>query len=153
MLRLDLDRAPDWLELAPGVRVLAEPASTSLMIAARAEVARTVADDADRETLGLAMAKALGRLAIRDWEGVGDAAGRPVPVTPEGVDALLEVFGIFEAWQERYVARALALELEKNASAPSPAGTSAGAPSTAPTAEAPVPTAPRRSTRRGPARG
>jgi hypothetical protein len=127
MLRLDLDRAPAWLALAPGVRVLAEPVSTSLMIAARAEVARHVADDSDRETLGLAMAKALGRLAIREWEGVGDADGHPAPVTPEGVDALMGVPGVFEAFQARVMGPAMLIVAEKNASAPSPSGTTAGA--------------------------
>ena len=68
---------------------------------------------------------------MTDWEGVGDADGNPVPVTPEGIDALLEVWPIFEAFQAVYVSKGLLLDAEKNASAPSPTGTSAGATATA----------------------
>jgi hypothetical protein len=54
-----------------------------------------------------------------------------VPVTAEGIDALLEVWPIFEAFQAVYVSKALLLDAEKNASAPLPTGTSAGAAATA----------------------
>jgi hypothetical protein len=50
---------------------------------------------------------------------------------PAGIDALLEVQPIFEAFQAIYVAKGLLLDAEKNASAPSPSGTSAGATATA----------------------
>ena len=77
------------------------------------------------------MAKALARRAVLDWEGVGDAAGDPLVVSPDGVDALLDVWPVFEAFQTGYVAKGLLLDAEKNASAPSPTGTSAGATATA----------------------
>ena len=54
-----------------------------------------------------------------------------MPVTPEGIDALLEVWPVFEAFQASYMAKGLLLDAEKNASAPSPSGTSAGATATA----------------------
>ena len=73
------------------------------------------------------MAKAVARRAVFDWEGVGDGAGNIVTVTPEGIDALLEIWPVFEAFQTRYVARGLILDAEKNVSAPSPSGPSAGA--------------------------
>ena len=50
---------------------------------------------------------------------------------PAGIDALLEVWPIFEAFQAIYVSKGLLLDAEKNASAPSPTGTSAGATATA----------------------
>jgi hypothetical protein len=68
---------------------------------------------------------------VTDWEGVGDAEGAPAPVSPESIDALLDVWPIFEAFQLAYVAKGLMLEQEKNASALSPSGTSAGAIATA----------------------
>ena len=70
-------------------------------------------------------------IALLDWEGVGDADGKPVPVTPETAAALIDVWPLFEAFQARYVAKGLLLDQEKNVSAPSPSGTSAGATATA----------------------
>ena len=99
-------------------------------------------EGATQEELALAMAKAVARLAIIDWEGVGDETGTPMPVTPEGIDALIDIWPVFEAFQTRYVARGLMLDAEKNASAPSPTGPSAGAKVIAPPATAPAPTAP-----------
>jgi hypothetical protein len=73
------------------------------------------------------MAKAVARRAVLDWEGVGDDAGNLVPVSPEGIDALLEIWPVFEAFQTQYVAKGLILDAEKNVSAPLPTGPSAGA--------------------------
>src|SRR3989338_44327 len=93
------------------------------------------------EDLALAMAKAIARRAVLDWEGVGDDVGQPLPVTPEGIDALLEIWPIFEAFQTRYVAKGLILDAEKNVSAPLPSGPSAGATATARPAPGSAPTA------------
>jgi hypothetical protein len=62
---------------------------------------------------------------------VGDAAGTPIEPSPEAIDALLDIWPIFEAFQLVYVSKGLLLEQEKNASAPSPRGNSAGARATA----------------------
>ena len=132
MLRLNLAREPYWLDHGHGVRLHVEPLTTALMMAARVDPAvEALPETAGQDQLALAMAQAVARRAVLDWEGVGDAEGRPLPVTPEGVDALLEVWPIFEAFQLGYVAKGLVLEQEKNASAPSPSGTSAGATATA----------------------
>jgi hypothetical protein len=48
--------------------------------------------------------------------------------SPAGIDALLEVWPIFEAFQAAYVSKGLLLDAEKNVSALSPTGTSAGRP-------------------------
>jgi len=60
-------------------------------------------------------------------QGIGDADGKPIDPSPEAIDALLDVWPIFEAFQLTYVAKGLMLEQEKNASALSPNGPSAGA--------------------------
>ena len=80
------------------------------------------------------MAKAVARRAVLDWEGVGDVAGDAVSVSPEGIDALLEIWPVFEAFQTQYVAKGLILDAEKNVSAPLPNGPSAGATGIAPPA-------------------
>ena len=143
MIRLNISNRPEWLDLLPGLRVLVAPLTTALMVSARADPAiEALPEGASQEALALAMAKAVARRAVLDWEGVGDAMGTIVPVSPEGIDALLEIWPVFEAFQAQYVARGLMLDQEKNASAPSPTGPSAGATATARPAPAPARTAP-----------
>ena len=92
-----------------------------------------------------APARAFGdSIAIEDngeavlWRGrVLTTEGEPVP------NALLDVWPIFEAFQLAYVSKGLLLEQEKNASALSPNGPSAGAIDTATPVQEPAPTAPR----------
>lgn len=147
MIRLKLSNKPEWLELLPGLRLKLAPLTTALMVAARADPAlAALPDTATNEDMALAMAKALARLAILAWEGVGDDEGILLPLSPEGIDALMEIWPVFEAFQAQYVARGLMLDQEKNASAPSPTGPSAGAtaiarpahPTRAPGASAPT---------------
>ena len=131
MIRLNLTAAPAWLTLAPGLRLHVAPLTTALMVSARADLAiEALADTATQEELALTMAKAVARRAVLDWEGVGDDAGNIVPVSPEGIDALLEIWPVFEAFQTQYIAKGLILEAEKNVSALSPSGPSAGATAT-----------------------
>jgi hypothetical protein len=132
MLRLNLASEPRWLGLGHGVRLRLAPLTTALMMAARSDPAvEALPEDAADELRALVFAKAVAMRAVLDWEGVGDAAGRPLPVTPEGVSALLDLYPLFEAFQLQYLGKSLALELEKNVCAPSPTGTSAGAIATA----------------------
>ncbi|MDP3959898.1 MAG: hypothetical protein Q8Q26_07515 [Pseudorhodobacter sp.] len=143
MIRLNLTATPEWLTLAPGLRLLVAPLTTALMVSARADAAiEALPEDASQEDLALAMAKSVARRAVLDWKGVGDDAGNIVPVSPEGIDALLEIWPVFEAFQTQYVAKGLILDAEKNASAPLPNGPSVGATGTARPVRDPAPTAP-----------
>ena len=132
MLTLDLTNAPRWHDLAPGVRVQLRPLTTALMVATRADPeVEAVPDEATDETRAMAFAKALARRAVLDWEGIGDANGVPIDPSPEAIDALLDIWPIFESFQLTYVSKGLLLDQEKNASAPLPSGSSAGARATA----------------------
>ena len=143
MIRLDLSREPRWLDLGHDVRLRVAPLTTSLMAAARSDPSVTsLPEGASNEIIAVTMAKALARLVVLDWEGVGDEAGEPVPVTPQGIDALLDILPLFEAFQLRYVSKGLLLEAEKNGSALSPNGTSAAATGIAAPAPAPAVSAP-----------
>ncbi len=143
MIRLNLTASPSWLTLAAGLRLKVAPLTTALMVSARADpVIEALPDNATQEELALAMAKAVARRAVLDWEGVGDDAGDAVPVSPEGIDALLEIWPVFEAFQTQYVAKGLILDAEKNVSAPLPNGPSAGASGIARPARGAAPTAP-----------
>lgn len=150
MLRLNLTHEAHWLDLGHGVEILVAPMTTALMMAARKEAQGQItlpdapdadASDLDTDSIALAMAKAVARIAIQDWKGVGDDNGFFLPVTPEGIDALLDIWPIFEAFQTKYVARAMILDAEKNASPPLPTGSSAGAGTIAKPARAPAQTA------------
>lgn len=128
MLKLNLSNEPAWLDLGHDVRLHLLPLTTALMVAARNDPAITaLGEDATDEENALVFAKALARIAITDWEGVGDESGKPVAVTPEGINALLDVWPLFETFQTEYVAGGLLLDQEKNVSSPLPNGPSAGA--------------------------
>ena len=132
MLTLDLTNAPRWHDLALGVRVQLRPLTTALMVATRSDPAvEAVPQEASDEERAVAFAKALARRAVLAWEGIGDADGKPIDPSPKAIDALLDVWPIFEAFQLVYVSKGLLLEQEKNVSAPSPTGPSAGATATA----------------------
>ena len=128
MLSLDLTNTPRWHDLAPGVRVQLRPLTTALMVATRSDNAlEAVPEEASDEERAVAFAKALARKAILSWEGIGDADGTPIDPSPKAIDALLDIWPIFEALQLTYVSKGLLLEQEKNVSALSPNGPSAGA--------------------------
>lgn len=117
MIRLNLKREPEWLELVEGVRVKVAPLTSSIMMAARRDpevAALTANGPADDAEAAISVTKALARLTILAWEGIGDDAGEAVPVTPEAVDALMEIWTVFEAFQAQYLAKGLALDAEKN---------------------------------------
>ena len=132
MLTLDLTNAPRWHDLAHGVRVQLRPLTTALMVATRSDpVVEAVPDEATDEERAVAFAKALARRAVLAWDGIGNADGNPIDPSLEAIDALLDVWPIFEAFQLTYVSKGLLLEQEKNGSALSPTGPSAGATDTA----------------------
>ena len=142
MIRIELSPEPQWLDLGHGVRLKLLPLTTALMVATRADPAvRNLDPKASNDQRAAIFAGALARRAVLDWEGVGDAEGNVLPVSPEGIDALLSLWPIFEAFNLLYVSRGMLLDAEKNASAPSPTGTSEGATPTARRAGASVPTA------------
>ncbi len=132
MLTLDLTNTPRWYDLAPGVRAQLRPLTTALMVATRSDpVVESLPKEASDEERAVAFAKALARRAMLSWEGIGDADGNPIDPSPEAIDALLDIWPIFEAFQLTYVSKGLLLEQEKNVSAPLPNGPSAGASDTA----------------------
>ena len=128
MLTLDLTNSPRWHDLAPGVRVQLHALTTALMVSTRSDPAvEAVPEEASNEERAVAFAKALARRAVLAWEGIGDADGNPIDPSADAIDALLDIWPIFEAFQLTYVSKGLLLEQEKNVSALSPTGPSAGA--------------------------
>ena len=142
MIRIELSPEPQWLDLGHGVKLKLLPLTTALIVATRADPAVQDLDpDSSNDARAAIFAGALARRAVVDWEGVGDVDGNPLPVSDEGIDALLSLWPIFEAFNLLYVSRGMLLDAEKNASAPLPTGTSVGATATARPAEASAQTA------------
>ncbi|MCW3782129.1 hypothetical protein [Defluviimonas salinarum] len=132
MIRLNLSAVPFWHAFLPGLKLQLLPLTTALMVATRADAAvEGLAPEASDEERAVAFAKALARRAVLAWEGIGDADGNAIDPSDEAIDALLDIWPIFEAFQLTYVSKGLMLEQEKNVSAPSPNGPSAGATATA----------------------
>ena len=165
MLRLNISRAPSWLELAPGVRILLQPADIELVSEAQSDPAfiealggdDLPADDAaalalgpaQKQRVGLALAVAMAKRAILEWEGMEDEHGDPVPEPfDEGIEALMRIPSIMRIFQREYMAPAMELAAEGNGSGASLAGTSAVVRNTAPRARRAAKPAPKGKTRR-----
>lgn len=166
MLRLNISRKPTWLAFAPGVRVLLRPADIELVSEAQQDPAFVAAmggaeglpaDDAAalamdhgmKQRVGLALALAIAKRAIIEWEGMEDEEGNPVPEPfEEGIEALLRIPSVFRVFQEEYMHPAMGLAAEGNGSGRSLNGISAGAPSTARAARRAAKPAPKPKTRR-----
>ena len=143
MIRLRLSPDPQWFELGHGVRLQLLPLTTALMVATRSDPAVQALDaDASNDSRAAVFAAALARRAVMDWEGVGDADGNVLKICPDGIDALLSLWPIFEAFNLHYVSPGMLLDAEKNGSAPLPTGTSVGATATARRAKTRARTAP-----------
>ena len=117
MLTLDLTNAPRWHDLAPGVRVQLRPLTTALMVATRSDPGvEMVPEQVSDEERAVAFAKALARRAVLAWEGIGDSDGNAMDPVPEAIDALLDIWPIFEAFQLTYVSKGLLLGTGKKTS-------------------------------------
>ncbi|MFN3943894.1 MAG: hypothetical protein ACK4K7_03045 [Allosphingosinicella sp.] len=112
------------IEFAPITRAMrrrAHTAARKILIAAGADAA---AGDLDLlADAGDAISVELIRLGARNWDGVGDQDGNPLPFTPEAMDWLLADDRLFELADEKYVKPWADREAEKNGSPASPSGT------------------------------
>ncbi len=136
---LKLTTAPrdlEWLDLGQGVEIQVRPITMTAILIGRAAAGDAMrGDEADKEVhAGFAFTRAVARWGIAAWRGVGDDSGAEVEPTPDLIDAFLDIWTMFDAVDRLYVSPRLAQDAEKNASAPSPNGTSAGAKDTAPPA-------------------
>lgn len=118
MLSLNLTHESRWVDLPRGVRLKVKPLTSAMMLAARSSPRVTAVvkevDDPDDDAIALVVAKIIAGLVIEEWEGVGDEAGAPVPVSEDWISALLDLWPMFEAFQEKVVAGAMLVDAEKN---------------------------------------
>ncbi|MCA3793301.1 MAG: hypothetical protein IOC66_13525 [Burkholderia sp.] len=128
MLRLNLTTEPRWIDLGHGVRVEVVPLTSGLVAAAKTDPSvESLGPETHIDVRYEAFTKAVGRLCIKDWEGLGDDEGLPLPVAPAAVDALLDIYQFSEAFKAKFIAPTLLLAEEKKGYAPLPSGSSAGA--------------------------
>lgn len=124
MLTLALVSTPTWLDLPRGVRLEIRPVTTAVMAAAQTSASRRLgatraaSDDLDPDMArGLAFAflvKALARHAVTAWEGVGDTAGKPLPLSPEAVECLMDLDDIAAAFWDQATRPVVAVAAEGN---------------------------------------
>lgn len=159
MLKLNLEKEPYWLELPAQVRLKVKPLTTAVMnvaqhqsiqemltlqqertaqmeAGANARDLPNLEDNTVRASyIKLVLAKALGRLAIIEWEGVMLPDGKTLAeITDESIAQLMDIWFIADAFYSKYTAALDRLESEGNASGPVANGTSAAGPDTAGTA-------------------
>lgn len=132
MQRLALSPEAEWVDLGRGVRVRVRPITTALVYAARKDPA--LADlpaGADQDQIALVMGQSIARLSIVEWDGVGNEDGEVIDPTPETISALMDIWPLCQSFMRQCVDPVFTVETEKKGSAPSPSGSSAGAPPTA----------------------
>lgn len=142
MQRLNLAPDAEWIDLPRGVRVKVAPITTGMIFAARRDPALAeVLPSEDQELIALVMGQSIARIAITEWDGVGDADGNPIDPTPEAITELMNIWPICKAFMRRCVDPVFDAEAEKKDCAPSPSGSSEGARDTATHAGRTAPTA------------
>jgi hypothetical protein len=119
---------PQWfdLDLPQGrVRVQLRPITRAAVRRARELVGKAMlaSETPDLAEIGEDMSAELLRGAIVAWEGIGDADGNPVPVTPENIELLLQHPDAFAVLNTAYCLPWYERDREKNASSGSPSGT------------------------------
>jgi hypothetical protein len=76
--------------------------------------AADLAPNSSADTGRLAFTCAVARAAILAWEGVADATGAPLPVSPAAVDGLMAHWPVFAAFERIYLQPALLVVAEGN---------------------------------------
>ncbi len=111
--------------LVPGVRVRFEPVSRRAVRDARAACAAVLQQfEGDFQEASDALTREMVRHGIVEWEGVGDAGGDIVPVSPDTISMFIADVDLCEAAEAVYVQPWLVRDTEKNGSAASSLGTS-----------------------------
>lgn len=138
LVRLDLSTAERWTTLIAGFEILHGPVTSAIMAEA-GHAAR--AESIEERTVEIT--RYLARATIRDWRGVvNDETGEALAVSPEAVDAVMDIWPIFRAFNDRVIDARIRIDREKKDLPTSQNGTSGSGEPTAPIVTDPVPIAP-----------
>lgn len=145
LVRLDLTLEDRWTTLLAGFDVLHGPV-TSAILSEAGHAALAEGSEGETpptmEARTVAITRFIAKAVIRDWRGVvDDATGEPLPVTPATIDAVMDVWPIFRAFNERVIDARIRIDREKKDFPPLQNGTSGAESNIAPTAPAAAPTA------------
>lgn len=137
LVRLDLSTEDRWTTLIAGFEILHGPVTSAIMAeAGHATTGVTI------EERTVEITRFLAKAVIRDWRGVvNDDTGEPLPVTPEAVDAVMDIWPIFRAFNDKVIDARIRIDREKKDLPTSQPTTSGSAPATAETATASATTA------------
>jgi hypothetical protein len=113
MVRLNFKREGRWLTVADGLEIHVEPVTSGVMASVMFD-ANVIAATEPGDRLA-ATTKAVARRVVTEWRGVEDDKGKPVEVTPEAVDALMDLWLVFSVFRAEVMHPVFALEAEKNA--------------------------------------
>ncbi len=127
MIRLNLTKEKQKLDLGYGVSVTCEPLTSAIFAAARndATIPKLDEDRQNTELVTNELVKAIARRTIVEWDGIGDADGNVIDPDAVGINAMLDVWQLYDSFNTQFMGPFLLLREEGNASAPSPTGTSA----------------------------
>jgi hypothetical protein len=145
LVRLDLSLADRWTTLLNGFDVLHGPVTSAILAeAGHAANATPEGESAPSiEARTVTITRFIARAVIRDWRGVvDDATGAALPVTPDTIDAVMGIWPIFRAFNERVIDARIRIDREKKDLPTLQNGTSGSEPATAPIATGSAPTAP-----------
>jgi len=114
MLRLNLSPSAVWIDLPFDVRLLVDPVTSAMWAAAKAGVAQpALPESATTDQQIVALVSPLARIVVRDWTGVGDEAGNAIPVSPEAVTALMDIYVMAQAFSRLHMMPYLLVQAEK----------------------------------------
>ena len=99
----------------PGASSRGDPAADAGVDSTAAASDASPPPGAPADTGRFAFTCAVARAAILDWEGVADATGAPLPVSPAAIDALMAHWPVFVAFERLYLQPALLVIAEGNA--------------------------------------
>lgn len=108
-MRLNLSRKPRTIDLGHGVKVTVKASPSDIIVAAGQDLA------ASEERGRVPFARAVARHAIISWEGLEGEDGQPVEPTPEAIDAMMDLWPLFVAFEAQVVTPALIVVTEGNA--------------------------------------
>ena len=151
LVHLDLSRKDRWTALLAGFEILHGPVTSAILSEAghasslplTEALSDAPATQASVDVRVVAITKFIAKSVIRDWRGVvDDATGEPLAVSPAAIDAVMDIWPIFRAFNERVIDARIRIDREKKDLPTLQNGTSGSEPDIAPTATAPAPTAP-----------
>lgn len=147
LVHLDLSTADRWTALIGAFEILHGPVTSAILSEAGYAVAPvTEADDVNAVSVQqrtVMITKFLARTVIRDWRGVvDDETGKDLAVSPAAIDAVMDIWPIFRAFNEKVIDARIRIDREKKDLPTLPNGGSAAGQNTAPTVTDLAPTAP-----------